>query len=265
MSFSLLYYLTDPVLRAPTVGCMLMCLAASLVGVVAFIRKRSLLGEALSHASYPGVVFSVLIASLLFPSSEEAVAIGILIGAFVAAILGLLTINLLEQFLKVKSDAALCFVLSVFFGIGVLAASRIQTTHALWYKKIQLFLYGQAATMTDIHILIYAVLAALILLFIFLLYRPIEILNFDREFAKSIGVKVEVVDAWRFSIARLSCCDRDSQCRCCSDVGYAHRSSSGSKTVDRPPVDFICFGRMFWLDEWLFRKLSVGPAAPLAQ
>lgn len=204
MGSSFFHYLTDPVLRAPTVGCMLMCLAASLVGVVAFIRKRSLLGEALSHATYPGVVLSVLLASWLFPCSEEAMALVILVGAFLSALCGLFAIDLLERFLKVKSDAALCFVLSIFFGVGVLIASRIQTIHPLWYKQIQLFLYGQAATLTDVHILIYGGLAALSLLFIFVLFRPIEMLNFDREFASSIGVKVKLVDTCIFFLLVLA-------------------------------------------------------------
>jgi len=37
-------------------------LAASLVGVIVFLRKQSLVGETLSHASYPGVILGVLAA-----------------------------------------------------------------------------------------------------------------------------------------------------------------------------------------------------------
>ena len=51
-------YFTDAVLRAPTIGCMLMCFSAALIGVVVVLRKQSLIGEALSHAAYPGVVLT---------------------------------------------------------------------------------------------------------------------------------------------------------------------------------------------------------------
>ena len=190
----LLDYFTDPVLRAPTIGCMLMCFASSLVGVLVFIRKRSLLGESLSHASYPGVVLSALLFSFLTPSSDQLVGVGILAGAFLSALLGFFLIDLLEKRFRVKSDAALCLILSVFFGVGVLLASRIQITHALWYKQIQIFLYGQAATMTDVQIVIYSLLALVILCVIGVFYRKIEILYFDREFAKSVGVPVRLVD-----------------------------------------------------------------------
>ena len=58
---------TDPVLQAPTIGSMLMCLASALIGVIVFLRKKALLGEALSHAAYPGVVISAWAVPAIFP------------------------------------------------------------------------------------------------------------------------------------------------------------------------------------------------------
>ena len=197
-------YFVDPVLRAPTIGSMLMCLSSSLIGVIVFIRKRSLLGEALSHASYPGVVLSVLVVAGLFPTLDEGIPVAVLVGAFISALLGLWVIDLMERRLKVKNDAALCFVLSSFFGVGILVASRIQVTHALWYKQIQIFLYGQAATMTDVHILIYGLLCFLTLATLFLLYHPIEAINFDRDFAKSVGIRVHQIDILLFLLLVLA-------------------------------------------------------------
>lgn len=204
MILSPIDFLVDPVLRAPTIGSMLMCLASSLVGVVVFIRKRSLLGEALSHASYPGVVIGVVLVAAFFPNADRGVALGILIGAFLSGLLGLWIIDLLEKRFHVKNDAALCLVLSVFFGIGVLIASRIQITHALWYKQIQLFLYGQTATMTDVHIFIYSALSLITIFSLIFLYRCIEIINFDRDFAKSIGVRVRTVESALFFLLVLA-------------------------------------------------------------
>lgn len=197
-------YFTDPVLQAPTIGSMLMCLSSALVGVVVFLRKRSLLGEALAHAAYPGVVLSVLFMAAFFPLSSDFMALAILIGAFLTSLLGLWTIEKMERRFHVKNDAALCFVLSVFFGVGVLVASRIQFTHALWYKTVQIFLYGQAATMTDEHVLIYALLALLLAIVLVLLYRQIEMAIFDRDFSKAVGVPVRMVDSLLFILLVLA-------------------------------------------------------------
>jgi|GEM_PF-261843 len=198
------HYFTDPVLQAPTIGSMLMCLASALIGVIVFLRRRSLLGEAISHASYPGVVISIFITAVFFPKAHDALAAIVLIGALCSSLLGLWVIEKMQRSLKVKNDAALCFVLSIFFGIGVLCASRLQFSHALWYQTAHIFLYGQAATMTDIHIVLYGTLAAAIVVALFFLYHSLRIAIFDRDYGKSVGVPIKAVDAILFILLILA-------------------------------------------------------------
>ncbi|NGX38946.1 MAG: Manganese transport system membrane protein MntB [Chlamydiae bacterium] len=166
-----------------------MCFLSGLIGCLVFLQKRSLVGEALSHAAYPGVVLSAFFAAFLLPSSEGGGAALILLGAFVFGMLGLLSIDALEKKLKISSDAALCFVLSIFFGVGVLVASRMQTIFPLGFRKIQIFLFGQAATMLDHHVILYGFLALLGLAVVVVLFRSLETLYFDPHFAKVVGVK----------------------------------------------------------------------------
>lgn len=191
---ALMDFFTDPVLRAPTLGCMLMGLSSSLIGVLVFLRRRSLLGEALAHAAYPGVALSGLFFALIALQTEEAFSIAVLIGGLVTALLALFLIEFLERKLRVKSDSALCFTLSLFFGVGVLLASRLQMSHPLWYKQIQLFLYGQAATMTDIHIVLYGALAIVVVGLIVLLFRPLALIHFDRGYAEVAGLAPRFID-----------------------------------------------------------------------
>ncbi|MFT4552589.1 MAG: manganese/zinc/iron transport system permease protein [Chlamydiales bacterium] len=199
-------YFTDPVLRAPTLGCMLMCLAASLVGVIVFLRKQSLLGESLSHASYPGVILAVVFYSVLFPNDlgGEWLAPCIMVGAFLSSVLGLWVINLLENRFGVRVDSALCLVLSVFFGVGVTLASRVQFTHTTLYIQIQSYLYGQAATMTDMHVVLYGGLSFFIVLVVFLLYKELQVINFDRDFALTVGIKANLIESLIFFLIVLA-------------------------------------------------------------
>jgi manganese/zinc/iron transport system permease protein len=188
-------YFTDPVLRAPTIGCMLMCMAAALIGVVVFLRRQSLLGESLSHCTYPGVLLGVLVCGFV-PHLENDVflSICIMIGAFVTALMGLACISFLERKMKVYSDAALCFVLSAFFGIGLTLASRLQFTHTNLYRQVQSYLFGQAATMTDINVLIYGILALVVIVTIAFTYKELQVLTLDRQYAKSMGIPVRFLD-----------------------------------------------------------------------
>lgn len=199
-------YFTDPVLRAPTIGCMLMCLAAALVGVIAFLRKQSLLGESLSHAAYPGVMVGVIAVGALFDdgSSRMLIASTIMSGAFLSALIGVWCIQFLERSVNIRNDSALCFVLSVFFGVGITLASRVQFAYSALYKKSLTYLYGQAATMTDVHIFIYGTLSLLIILLVVLLYKELQALTFDRDYAKSIGIQTNWIDTIVYTLLVLA-------------------------------------------------------------
>lgn len=183
---------------------MLMCFASALVGVVVFLRKRSLIGETLSHASFPGVVIGVFLSALLIPYSDELVALAILCGAFLFAFLGLIVLNFLENRLQVKADSALCFVLASFFGLGILIASRLQQSYPLWYKQALIFLYGQAATMTNMHVIIYACFSFVILGFILYFYRYLEAVNFDPSFSETLGIRSKRLDDMMFLLIVLA-------------------------------------------------------------
>jgi manganese/zinc/iron transport system permease protein len=201
-----LEYFSDSVLRAPVIGCMLMCLASSLVGVIVFLRKESLLGESLSHAAYPGVILGIIFAGLFdFNESQELeIALFIMFGAFSSALLGLWFIHLLQSKLKVRSDSALCFVLSCFFGIGITLSSEVQFTYTALYRQVQAYLFGQAATMTDIYIFVYGFFALIIAITIAIFYKELQLITFDRSYAKSLGINASAFDNYIFVLIVLA-------------------------------------------------------------
>jgi manganese/zinc/iron transport system permease protein len=120
------------------------------------------------------------------------------------ALLGLWVMHGMERKLKVPSDAALCFVLASFFSIGITIASEMQFSYTTFYKRVQAYLYGQAATMTDIHILIYGLLACLVLGIILSFYKELQAITFDRQFAKTIGIPTRSIDALLFVLVVLA-------------------------------------------------------------
>lgn len=183
-----------------------MCLTASLVGVIVFLRKQSLLGESLSHAAYPGVVIGVMIAGILGlnDNDQSLIAFLIMILAFLSSLFGLWCIHWLSRKMKIKTDSALCFILSSFFGIGLMFASQVQFSYSSLYRQIQAYLYGQAATMTDVHIYIYGFFSILIISVICLFYKELQVLTFDRDYAKCIGVKIKPLDTLIFVLIALA-------------------------------------------------------------
>ncbi|WP_059360376.1 metal ABC transporter permease [Parachlamydia acanthamoebae] len=199
-------FFLDPVLRAPTIGCMLMSFSAALVGVIVFLRKQSLIGETLSHATYPGVIFGVIIAAIipLEQDHELQIATLIILGAFITALISLWCIQILENKWNIRTDSALCFILATFFGVGVTLASYLQFASPSFYKQSQSYLYGQAATMNDYHVILYAILSLIVVLLLAFLYKELQIITFDREYAKSLGIPIKKIDACLFILIALA-------------------------------------------------------------
>lgn len=197
--FDLLHYFTDPVLRGPVLGTMLMCITSSIVGVIVYLQKKALVGETLSHAAYPGIVLG-LILSLKFEGSPLIV----MTGGVITGSLALLCLNQLTTRFSVKSDSALCMVLASFFGLGILLISILQLTHGGVYKQAESYIYGQAALMGDRHILLYLLLTAIVSLSIILFYKQLQTYLFDATYAKSQEMPTKFLSALIFFLIVLS-------------------------------------------------------------
>ena len=201
---SLLEFFTDPVFRGPTWGTLLMCVSSSLMGVILLLKRRCLLGETLSHAAYPGIIFGISLFALLFPEQSEGAFFAVLGGAFTTSLLGLKMIEWMERRGKSSSDAALCFVLALFFGAGTVAASALQMALPVWHQQVQTLLFGQAATMTDFHIVLYAVLTFCVASLLWIGFRPLQALLFDPDFAKASGLRTGLLERAIFWLLLLS-------------------------------------------------------------
>src|SRR6185437_5375719 len=108
---------------------------------------------------------------------------------------GLWTIHFLVHRFRISNDAALCFILSAFFGAGILLASDVQFTYSSLYRQAQAYLYGQAATMTDIHIAIYGILSIIVLGTVLLLDKELQTIIFNKDFASCLGIQVGIINA----------------------------------------------------------------------
>lgn len=193
MTTKVVDFFTDPILAAPMWATMLMCLSSSLIGILIVVRRRALLGEALSHTTYPGIAMMIFFAADYLGKASWLFPLLVIVGAFLSATVGMRLIFLLERRFKVSPDSSLCFVLSTFLGIGVLLASRLQFSHPVWVQKVQMFLYGQAATIISSHVWIYAGLTTLIATTLYFFFPVISVTFFDREYAKVCRIRTRLV------------------------------------------------------------------------
>lgn len=167
-------------------------MAAGIIGCFMLLRKRALLGDALSHATYPGIGLAFMLTASA--GSDEKSLPALLAGAVIAGLAGVLTILAIRRFTRLKEDVALGIVLSVFFGLGVVFDGIIQHMAVGGKAGLASFIYGKTAAMLVEHAQVIGITAAVVAAISVVLYKEFRLLCFDEAFAASQGWPTLLLD-----------------------------------------------------------------------
>lgn len=184
---SWLNFLQDPNTRWILLATTLLGLSSGVIGCFAYLRKQSLIGDALSHAALPGVC-------LVFIITGSKSILLFLTGALIAGILATLLIGYITRHTRISQDAALGITLSFFFGIGIVLLTQIQHSDAGNQSGLDKFLFGQAASMIQDDVITMIVISAILVSVCALFFKEFKLLSFDPGFAKGIGLPVVILD-----------------------------------------------------------------------
>ena len=189
--------LFDYTLRTVALGTATLGVVAGALGSFAMLRRQSLLGDGISHAALPGVVLAFMLTG-----SKEPVTL--LIGATIAGLLGMLFMIAITRYTRIKEDAALGIVLSVFFGFGLMLLTLLQRDPSARQAGLNTFLFGQAATLLERDVIVMAVFGGIALLLLILFWKEFKLFSFDPDYAASLGFPIrwlEVLVTGLFVIA----------------------------------------------------------------
>lgn len=175
-----------------TIGATLLGMAGGVGGTFLFLRKRALVSDAISHATLPGVALAFMVMVAL--GGEGRSLTGLLAGAALSAAGGLLLVSWLSTRTRLAEDAAIGSVLSVFFGFGIVLLTIIQTMNTGRQAGLESFLLGATAGMLRSEAFIIAISAALTLVLVLVLRRPLTLASFDPEYATATGQNVTRTD-----------------------------------------------------------------------
>jgi manganese/zinc/iron transport system permease protein len=169
-------------------GVTLLGVTSGVVGTFMVLRRRALAGDALAHAALPGLVTSFLI----FQRRELGY---LLAGALASALLGIAVIAGLRRYTRIKEDAAIGIVLSVFFGLGVVLSRWVQNRSTSASRAgLDSFILGKATQMTLDDVAVIGGLGLATLLVVGLLYKEIRLVTFDQGFARAQGWPTVALD-----------------------------------------------------------------------
>jgi manganese/zinc/iron transport system permease protein len=174
------------------IGATLLGIAAGVTGTFLFLRKRALVSDAISHATLPGVCLAFIIMVALGGDGRNLV--GLLAGSAISAMIGLLCLSWLTRHTRLAEDAAIGAVLSVFFGLGIVLLTVIQTMGSGRQAGLEGFLLGSTAGMLWADAMVIAVGGAVTLALILLLRRPMTLVAFDPDYAAARGLPVDRID-----------------------------------------------------------------------
>ena len=188
--------------RVVVLGTTMLGMAAGIIGSFTLLRKRALMGDALSHATLPGIGLAFLIATQL-GWNGKALPI-LLLGAAATGTLGMACILVIRSATRIKEDAALGIVLSVFFGIGVSILGLIQQPSQPGHAAgLEAFIYGKAASMTADDAWLISVVSVVTVVVSGLLFKEFKLLCFDDDFAGSLGYPVVILDSMMMGLVIL--------------------------------------------------------------
>ena len=165
-----------PIQRA-AIACVLCGLSCSLLSVFVVLMKMPLIGVSMSHAAFAGAVLGLLLNFNPFLS-------GLVLCLLVAGVLGPFsdrTDMAPENLLGIMFS----FLMGVaFFGMGILTRTKAGALNLMW---------GSLLTLSGSDIVVLATITSVLGLFIFLFFKEIRSVLFNRRLAASSGVPERLI------------------------------------------------------------------------
>ena len=182
-------------------GATALGVAAGTVGTFMLLRKRSLVSDALSHATLPGIAIAFLVGLALGVEGRSLPLL--LAGAAASGIVGVLAIQAISRHTRLPEDAAIGAVLSVFFGLGVVLLSYIQSLPTGGQAGIKTFILGQTAAMRAPEAAALGLLALVAVAAVLLFFKELRLLAFDQGFARVQGWPAGRIDLLLMALVTL--------------------------------------------------------------
>src|SRR5438876_3525257 len=178
----LLSWLTDPLqypfMQRAMLEVVLMGLTTGVIGAYVVLRGMAFIGDALSHAIFPGVVIAFLLRANFFTG---ALAFGLLTAVGIGA---------LARNRKVSEDTAIGVLFAGMFALGIVLISRIRGYTA----DLASFLFGDVLAVSPEDVWASVIIGVLVLGALVLFHKELVLVAFDSEMAEAVGLPVWLIN-----------------------------------------------------------------------
>ncbi|HET9344949.1 MAG TPA: metal ABC transporter permease [Candidatus Limnocylindrales bacterium] len=184
--------LTEPLAHAFFVRALaaaaMVGIVCAVVGTFVVLKGLAFIGDAVSHAAFPGVVAAYMVQG------------PILVGAGIAAVLTALAIGFVTRRAGIRGDTAIGVLFAGAFALGVFLFSTIEG----YVGDLFGFLFG-SLLLTDVGDLVgLAILAAIVLAAVALVWKELLYATFDPQGAAASGIRVEALEYLFLALVALT-------------------------------------------------------------
>jgi manganese/iron transport system permease protein len=165
-------FMTRGLLASVIVGVL-----CAVMGTYVVLRGMAFLGDALAHAILPGVAIAYLIHGNL------------LIGALIAAVVIALSIGVFSKQGTIKEDTAIGILFAAALSLGIALISSLHT----YAVDLTHILFGNVLGVSSTDLWLTAGLGVIVLLAVFLLYKPFMVISFDPVLAATMRLPAELL------------------------------------------------------------------------
>ena len=181
-------YQTEPIFQRALVAAIMVGITCGVLGCFFVLRNMSLIGDALSHAILPGLVFAFMLVGYS--------TIGFFIGSTIAGMITAVMITWISQNVQTKADASIGIVFTFMFAIGIIGISRVSRVHADGgdtspHIDMQHFLFGNLLGVETTDLFLTAAVMIYVLISIYLFYRYLFVATFQEVIAETMGISVK--------------------------------------------------------------------------
>jgi manganese/iron transport system permease protein len=185
-------FLTEPLgheffVRA-LIAAALVGTVCAVVGTFVVLKGLAFIGDAISHAAFPGVVAAYIVHG------------PILVGAAIAAVFTALSIGFVTRRAGIRGDTAIGVLFAGAFALGVFMFSTIQG----YVGDLFGFLFGSLLLTSVGDLAGLAILAAIVLATVGLLWKELLYATFDPQGAAASGLRVETLEYLFLAIVALT-------------------------------------------------------------
>ncbi|GKV68069.1 metal ABC transporter permease [Sporosarcina sp. NCCP-2716] len=153
---------------------------APMIGLFIVVRRLALIADALSHVSLAGIAGSLYLSQqVVFFAGLNPVYLGM-----AAAVGGSLLIERLRRVYRNFEELAIPIILSAGIGFGAIFISLAKG----FGSDLVGYLFGSVSAVSRQDLTVVAVLAAAVLVFIYLFYKELFTLSFDTDYSRASGL-----------------------------------------------------------------------------